>query len=160
MKTINVVVSILGIESRDGFTLLKVEALTSSEDGIVWVKPTEVIKGRTSPVVSLAIDNDYYKRIVGETPMFEGQILSVSCEERVAGVTEYMIDETKEVVKHYAKDIESGKKLLGDTRLSPTYLYQGDVYMSSVEGISDRQYNYVMEKFNKNRQLHEIKQLK
>ena len=159
MKTINVVVSVLGIEVREGFTLLKVESLAASEDGLVWFKPTEVSKGRISPLVSLAIDTNYYERIVGETAMFEGQILSVTCDERIAGVTEYL-DEDNQVCKHYAKDVTSGKKLLGDTRLSPTCLYQGDVYLSSVEGINDRQYNYVVDKFNKGKQLYSIKSLK
>lgn len=160
MRTINVVVSVLGIEVRDGFTLLKVESLAASEDGIKWFKPTEVINGRRSPLVSLAIDTVYYSKIVGETPMFEGQILSVNCDERIAGVTEYLNEETLEVCKHYQKDVNSGKKLLGDTRLSPTYLYQGDVHLTSVEGISDRQYNYVIEKFNRAKQLYELKLLK
>lgn len=158
MTKLEVLVSLSSVEVRESFTLLKVTTLSASKDGIEWFKPTETVKGVPSVVTTLAIETDYYDRIVGQTPMFNGQILSVLCEEHVAGVTEYL-DKDNNICKHFSKQLESGKMLLGDTRLSPTYLFEGDVRIFDAEGIKQQVLDRVIDKYEQGYKSYKISKL-
>lgn len=147
MNKLEVLVSVSSVEVRESFTLLKVTSLAASKDGVEWFKPTEIVRGVESMVTTLAIESEYYERIVGQTPIFNGQILSVLCEEHIAGVTEYL-DKENNVCKHLSKQIESGKMLVGDTRLSATYLFEGDVRIFDAEGIKPAVLDRVIDKYD------------
>ena len=146
MNKLEVLVSVSSVEVRESFTLLKVTSLSASIDGIEWFKPTEVVKGVKSMVTTLAIESEYYARIVGQTPIFNGQILSVLCDEHIAGVTQYL-DKDNNVCIHLSKQVEEGKMKLGDTRLSPTYLFEGDVRIFDAEGIKQSVLDRVIDKY-------------
>ena len=146
MNTVELLVSVASVEVRESFTLLKVTSLVASRDGVEWFKPTEVVKGVSSMVTSLVVDNEYYTKIVGQTPIFNGQILSVLCEEHIAGVTEYLDKENNKCV-HYSKAVEECRMNLGDTRLSPTYLFEGDVRIFDAEGIKQQVLDRVLDKY-------------
>jgi len=67
-------------------------------------------------------------------------------EEHIAGVTEYLDKENNKCV-HYSKAIEECRMNLGDTRLSPTYLFEGDVRIFDAEGIKQQVLDRVIDKY-------------
>lgn len=151
MRTIELLCSVLSVETREGFSTLRIEChkgISIVNNEFVYSNLLEVYKGIQQRVITLNIDDVILKGISSDV-LYNGSVVAIRCEEHIAGVTQYLDKETSEVNYHLAKDILDGKRFIGDIQYSPRYIYSGLSILGDIldEGlISQRKYDELIRK--------------